>query len=91
MIPEDSRVEIDAKINAGYFTTGKQCTTAELKEIKGRGWEKWEDVVVSLYDRSSCEQVLTCISALNRKTLLFRKSCLGPMYALDGSGYIIRP
>jgi hypothetical protein len=47
MIPEDSRVEIDAKINAGYFTTGKQPTTAELKEVKGRGWEKWEDVVVS--------------------------------------------
>ncbi|KAI4854670.1 hypothetical protein E4T44_00015 [Aureobasidium sp. EXF-8845] len=45
MIPEDSRVEIDAKINAGYFTTGKQPTTAELKEVKGRGWEKWEDVV----------------------------------------------
>lgn len=71
MIPEDSRVEIDAKINAGYFTTGKQCTTAELKEIKGRGWEKWEDVVVSPDDRSSWEQVLTCISALNRKALVY--------------------
>lgn len=47
MIPEDSRVEIDAKIDAGYFTNGKQVTTAELKEVKGRGWEKWEDVVVS--------------------------------------------
>lgn len=46
LIPEDSRVEIDAKINAGYFTTGKQFTEAELKQVKGRGWEKWEDVVV---------------------------------------------
>ncbi|KAF1344915.1 uracil-regulated protein 1 [Delphinella strobiligena] len=44
MIPEDSRVEIDAKINAGYFTTGKAFTDAELKQVKGRGWEKWEDV-----------------------------------------------
>ncbi|KAJ9312622.1 hypothetical protein DTO271D3_7169 [Paecilomyces variotii] len=44
MIPEDSRVEIDAKINAGYFTTGKQYTMEELAQVKGRGWEKWEDV-----------------------------------------------
>lgn len=46
MIPKDSRVEIDAKINAGYFTTGKQYTMEELAQIKGRGWEKWEDVTV---------------------------------------------
>ena len=65
MIPEDSRVEIDAKINAGYFTTGKQCTTAELKEIKGRGWEKWEDVVVSPIAWYSWKQALTPESALN--------------------------
>ncbi|PYH88066.1 aldolase [Aspergillus ellipticus CBS 707.79] len=44
MIPADSRVEIDAKINAGYFTTGKQMTMEELAAIKGRGWEKWEDI-----------------------------------------------
>ncbi|KAB8079382.1 GTP cyclohydrolase N terminal-domain-containing protein [Aspergillus leporis] len=44
MIPSDSRVEIDAKINAGYFTTGRQYTMDELAEVKGRGWEKWEDV-----------------------------------------------
>lgn len=50
MIPEDSRVEIDAKINAGYFTTGRQPTVAELKEVKGRGWEKWEDVIVSSFN-----------------------------------------
>jgi hypothetical protein len=46
MIPEDSRVEIDAKINAGYFTTGKHYTTEDLQHIRGRGWEKWEDVTV---------------------------------------------
>ncbi|PYI09553.1 GTP cyclohydrolase II [Aspergillus sclerotiicarbonarius CBS 121057] len=44
MIPEDSRVEIDAKIHSGYFTTGRQITEDDLKEVKGRGWESWEDV-----------------------------------------------
>ena len=48
MIPNDSRVEIDAKINAGYFTTGKQFTMEELAQVKGRGWEKWEDITVSI-------------------------------------------
>lgn len=48
MIPEDSRVEIDAKINAGYFTTGAQVTEEQLKQVKGRGWEKWEDIAVSV-------------------------------------------
>lgn len=47
MIPSDSRVEIDAKINAGYFTTGKQYTMDELAQVRGRGWEKWEDITVS--------------------------------------------
>lgn len=49
MIPQDSRVEIDAKINAGYFTTGKTFTMEELAQVKGRGWEKWEDVAVCLF------------------------------------------
>jgi hypothetical protein len=44
MIPEDSRVEIDAKINSGYFTTGKKPTDEELSKIEGRGWQNWEDV-----------------------------------------------
>ena len=44
MIPEDSRVEIDAKINAGYFTTGKKYTDEELKQVEGCGWKNWEDV-----------------------------------------------
>lgn len=44
MIPADSRVEIDAKINAGYFTTGKTYTDEELKQTAGRGWQGWEDV-----------------------------------------------
>lgn len=39
MIPEDSRVEIDAKIHAGYFTSGKVMTVEELNAVQGRMWE----------------------------------------------------
>lgn len=39
MIPADSRVEIDAKIQAGYFTTGHVMSMDELANVKGRGWE----------------------------------------------------
>ncbi|KAF3002791.1 Uracil-regulated protein 1 [Neopestalotiopsis sp. 37M] len=39
LIPEDSRVEIDAKITAGYFTTGHRMTEDELKAVQGRMWE----------------------------------------------------
>ena len=42
MVPEDSRVEIDAKIHAGYFTTGKIMTVEELDAVKGRAWEDIE-------------------------------------------------
>ncbi|KAF3200130.1 Uracil-regulated protein 1, variant 2 [Orbilia oligospora] len=46
MIPADSRVEIDAKIHAGYFTTGKILSVDELSNVQGRSWE---DVDVSFY------------------------------------------
>ncbi|KAI2608331.1 putative GTP cyclohydrolase II [Hypoxylon fragiforme] len=39
LIPADSRVEIDAKITAGYFTTGHRMTSDELKAVQGRMWE----------------------------------------------------
>ncbi|KAI2643469.1 GTP cyclohydrolase N terminal-domain-containing protein [Xylaria nigripes] len=39
LIPADSRVEIDAKITAGYFTTGHRMTEEELNAVKGRMWE----------------------------------------------------
>lgn len=39
LIPADSRVEIDAKITAGYFTTGHRMTDDELKAVQGRIWE----------------------------------------------------
>ena len=42
LIPPDSRVEIDAKIAAGYFTSGKQVTEADLIKTVGRAWEETE-------------------------------------------------
>lgn len=39
LIPADSRVEIDAKITAGYFTTGNRMTEDELKAVQGRMWD----------------------------------------------------
>ncbi|KAG6018025.1 Uracil-regulated protein 1, partial [Claviceps lovelessii] len=39
LIPADSRVEIDAKITAGYFTTGTRLTAEELQSVQGRMWE----------------------------------------------------
>ncbi|EJC98060.1 uncharacterized protein FOMMEDRAFT_114895 [Fomitiporia mediterranea MF3/22] len=40
LIPPDSRVEIDAKIAAGYFTSGKKVTEADLAKTVGRTWEE---------------------------------------------------
>lgn len=57
MIPTDSRVEIDAKVNAGYFTNSKVSTEEELKAVKGRGWQAWGDV-------PQAENVETCQSDL---------------------------
>ena len=42
LIPPDSRVEIDAKIAAGYFSSGKQVTEADLVKTVGRTWEEIE-------------------------------------------------
>ena len=39
LIPPDARVEIDAKMAAGYFTPGPVPDAAELKKAKGRGLE----------------------------------------------------
>ncbi|KAF2766753.1 hypothetical protein EJ03DRAFT_329773 [Teratosphaeria nubilosa] len=39
MIPEDSRVEIDAKIHAGYFANGRVISVEELEKVSGRAWE----------------------------------------------------
>jgi hypothetical protein len=42
LIPMDSRVEIDAKIAAGYFTSGKSIATEDLVKTVGRTWEETE-------------------------------------------------
>jgi GTP cyclohydrolase II len=42
LIPPDSRVEIDAKIAAGYFSSGKQITQEDLVKTVGRTWEETE-------------------------------------------------
>ncbi|KIR25060.1 cyclohydrolase [Cryptococcus deuterogattii LA55] len=38
LIPADGRVEIDAKIQSGYFSK-KEVTEEHVKETKGRNWE----------------------------------------------------
>lgn len=37
LVPADARVEIEAKIAAGYFTDGGVMTDADLAQVKGRG------------------------------------------------------
>jgi GTP cyclohydrolase II len=40
LIPADARVEMDAKMAAGYFTPGAVPDAEELKKAKGRGLDK---------------------------------------------------
>jgi hypothetical protein len=39
LIPADARVEMDAKMAAGYFTPGVVPDADRLKQTKGRGLE----------------------------------------------------
>ena len=39
LVPADAKVEMDAKIAAGYFTDGAVPTAADLAQVKGRGLE----------------------------------------------------
>jgi GTP cyclohydrolase II len=39
LVPADARVEIEAKIAAGYFTDGSVPTGEDLARVKGRGLE----------------------------------------------------
>ncbi|KAJ1964131.1 Uracil-regulated protein 1 [Dipsacomyces acuminosporus] len=39
-MPADAKVEIEAKIADGYFTTGEVPTAEALKSIKGRNWDE---------------------------------------------------
>jgi GTP cyclohydrolase II len=40
LVPADARVEIDAKVAAGYFSTGPVPDAQELKKAKGREFDK---------------------------------------------------
>ena len=59
LIPEDSRVEIDAKIYAGYFTHEKVPTMEELIQVRGRAWYVYysepSECGVSLSQRGSVD------------------------------------
>jgi GTP cyclohydrolase II len=39
LVPADAKVEIEAKIAAGYFTDGRVPTEADLAQVRGRGLE----------------------------------------------------
>ena len=39
LVPADAKVEIEAKIAAGYFTDGSVPTEQQLAGVKGRGLE----------------------------------------------------
>jgi GTP cyclohydrolase II len=39
LIPQDARVEIEAKKAAGYYTTGEVLDAESLGEVKGRDLE----------------------------------------------------
>jgi GTP cyclohydrolase II len=39
LVPADAKVEIEAKIAAGYFTDGSVPTEEDLSRVKGRGLE----------------------------------------------------
>ncbi|KAF9357115.1 Uracil-regulated protein 1 [Mortierella sp. AD094] len=42
LIPPDSKVEMDAKIAAGYFTTGAIPREEDLCRTLGRGWDEFQ-------------------------------------------------
>lgn len=63
MIPADSRVEIDAKIQAGYFTTGTVMSMEELANVKGRGWDDVDVCIPRTLERLT---ELTAFVALSR-------------------------
>lgn len=59
LIPEDSRVEIDAKIYAGYFTNEKVPSMEELSQVHGRAWYVYLLVTISLLVTGSEKQLMS--------------------------------
>jgi GTP cyclohydrolase II len=39
LIPADAKVEMEAKVAAGYFTDGRVPTAEDLAQVQGRGLE----------------------------------------------------
>ncbi|KAI5292357.1 hypothetical protein KEM52_006420 [Ascosphaera acerosa] len=69
LIPEDSRVEIDAKIHAGYFTTGKVMNDEELAAVQGRAWDDIDvSLVPLLIERDLLDIPALTITAGNKET-----------------------
>ncbi|KAF3894065.1 Uracil-regulated protein 1 [Trichophyton interdigitale] len=58
LIPEDSRVEIDAKIHAGYFTSGKVMNLEELSNVQGRQWDDVDADSITRGDSSTLKYPL---------------------------------
>jgi hypothetical protein len=85
LIPSDSRVEIDAKIAAGYFTSSKQITEADLFKTVGTTWEETEHCSVIAHDNRELSKALRTrllpnhpgtISARFSRSLVLRASDL---------------
>lgn len=79
LIPEDSRVEIDAKIYAGYFTNEKVPSIDELSQVHGRAWCVYSPVILSsLVTRSVRQDMLRAKDALptHRACLMTQFLCL---------------
>ncbi|OBT65982.1 hypothetical protein VE03_03158 [Pseudogymnoascus sp. 23342-1-I1] len=82
-IPDDGRVEIDAKITAGYFTKGHRMTSEELEAVRGRTWEEGqvgieadiEDFRLSTTETDALERDCTLLGHLQR---LPERPCLPP-------------
>lgn len=77
LIPEDSRVEIDAKISAGYFTNEKIPSIEDLEKLHGRAWYVHLPVThSSLEPRSEQQDMLRAKSASSHSPRLSCRSSL---------------
>lgn len=84
LIPEDSRVEIDAKIYAGYFTNEKVPSMEELSKVHGRAWcvhfPAFLDSLAAVseqHDTFRAEHALSLLTKLNFQCtfLVLEKRC----------------
>ena len=67
MLPPDSKVEIDAKIAAGYFTTDQ--VPINLEDTKGRTWYVWHGKLMQkrgVLTSCCCTGMISSIDSLPR-------------------------